>query len=161
MNAIAVVDENWGLGKDGKLLAHLPGDLKYFKGKTLGKTIIIGRETFDSMGRTTLPDRETVVLSENPEFNAQCTVCRSREETLDYIKSKPDDELFIAGGEAIYRLFFSRCDKFFITKLYATFDADRYFPNLDRRRDEFEIKEAGAALEENGIRYQFFEYIRK
>jgi len=160
MNAIAVVDENWGLGRNGKLLAHLPSDLRYFKEKTLGKTIIIGRETYDSMSGKLLPGRETVILSKNISFKPACRVAHSLEEALIYLKGKPDEELFVAGGEAIYRLFFPYCDMFFITKLYAAFEADRYFPNLDEDEKGFTVRETSGVIEENGVKYQHFEYAR-
>jgi len=160
MNAIAIVDRNLGLGRDGKLLAHLPSELKYFREKTLGKTIVIGRGTYESMSGNLLPDRETVILSRDASFNPPCQVFRSLEEALDYLKSKPDDDIFVAGGESVYRLFYPYCDRFFITKLYAAFDADRRFPNLDENPNEFSVKELSGIIEENGFEYQFFEYTR-
>lgn len=160
MNAIAVVDENWGLGKDGKLLVHLSGDLRYFKGKTLGKTIIIGRETFEGMSGRILPGRDTVVLSRNPHFKADCPVCHSLEETFGFLREKPGDELFVAGGEAVYRLFFPYCGRFYITKIFDAFEADRFFPNLDAEPERFTAFKSGEVMEENGVRYQFFEYVR-
>jgi len=160
VNAIAVVDKNWGIGADGKLLAHLPGDLRYFKEKTLGNTIIIGRTTFESMSGKILPGRETVILSKNADFKADCPVFRSLEETLSYCRGKADEELFVAGGEAIYRLFFPFCDRFYITKLHETFEADRHFPNLDEEPERFDVRELSGILGERGVRYQFFEYTR-
>jgi len=158
LNAIAVVDENWGLGLDGKLLAHLPGDLKHFKEKTIGNTIIIGRVTYESMAGL-LPGRETVILSGDVNFKANCRVVHSLEEALEYCKSKLGAGIFIAGGEAVYKLFYPYTDHFFITKLYAAFKADRYFPNLDEEPD-LTVRELSGPIEENGIRYQFFKYTR-
>jgi len=158
MNAIVIADQNWGIGRSGKLLAHLPGDLKYFKEKTLGKTIIIGRETFDSMGGRLLPGRETLILSRREDFNPNCPVVHSLDEALEYVKNKKDEDLFVAGGEAIYKLFLPYCDTFFVTKIYHAFSADRYFPNLDERPDEFIIKWRGGVMEENEVRYEFIEY---
>jgi dihydrofolate reductase len=161
MNAIVVVDENWAIGNGGKLLVHLPGDLRYFKEKTLGKTIVIGRETFDSMGGRLLPGRETIILSRRDNFKPNCRVCRSLDETLECIKDKPGDEVFIAGGEKIYKLFLPYCDRFFVTKIHEKFDADRYFPNLDESPNEFAIESSSETVEENSVQYQFFEYARK
>ena len=160
MNAIAIVDENWGLGKDGKLLIHLPGDLKYFKEKTLGKTIIIGRKTFDSLGKRLLPDRETVIVSQNMKYDPGCMVCRSLEEALRYVKGRRPDDVFVAGGEAIYNLFLPYCDTFFITKIQASFEADKYFPNLDSS-NRFYIDKSSAVVEENGVKYRFYKYTRE
>jgi dihydrofolate reductase len=161
MNAIAVVDENWGIGYDGKLLVHLPGDLKYFKEKTLGNTIIIGRETFDSMGGKLLPNRETIILSRNPDLKLNCPVLRSLDETLKYIEDRRSEEVFVSGGETVYKLFLPYCDKFYITKIHKAFKADRHFPNLDERPDEFIINWSSNIMEENSVKYQFIEYIRK
>ena len=160
MNAIAVVDKNWGLGIDGKLLIHLPEELKYFREKTLGKTIIIGRKTFESMNKTLLPGRETVILSRDIGFKADCQVFHSLDGTLEYLKGKPGQDLFVAGGETVYEQFFPYCDSFFITKLYAEFEADRYFPNIDKSPEKFGLKELSGVIKENGVEYQFFEYKR-
>jgi len=161
MNAIVVVDQNWGIGCDGKLLMHLPGDLKYFKEKTLGNTIIIGRETFDSMGGRLLPGRQTLILSRNKDFKPDCLVFHSLEEALGYIKDKQNEEIFVAGGEAIYRLFLPYCDTFFVTKIHKSFEADRYFPNLDENPDDFAVTWSSEIMEENSVKYQFIEYTRK
>jgi len=160
MNAIAVVDENWGLGKDGKLLVHLSGDLKYFKEKTIGKTIIIGRKTYESLGKRLLPDRETVIVSKNMKYDPGCMVCRSLEETLRYVKGRRPGDVFVAGGEAVYTLFLPYCDTFFITKIQASYEADRFFPNLDKL-DRFYIDKSSGVVEENGVKYRFFKYVRE
>jgi len=161
MNAIVIVDSNWGIGKSGQLLVHLPGDLKYFKEKTLGNTIIMGRETFDSMGGRLLPGRESVILSRNESFNPGCKVCKSLEETLEYIKEKPSETIFISGGENIYKQFLPYCDRFFVTKIHEAFEADRYFPNLDEQPESFKVVSESEVIEENGVKYQFFEYVGK
>ena len=161
MNAIAAVDESWGIGRSGKLLASLPGDLKYFKEKTLGKTIVIGRETFDSMSGKLLPERETVILTRNADFKQNCTVIHTLNEALEYLKTKRSEDVYVAGGENVYRQFIPYCDVFFITKLYGTFGADRFFTNLDAYPGEFAVKQASGVKEENGVKYRFFEYVRR
>ena len=161
MNAIAAADEKWGIGKDGGLLIHLPGDLKYFKEKTLGGTIIIGRGTFDSMSGRLLTGRETVILSKNRDFKPGCRVLYSVEEILEYVKGKPEDEVFVAGGEEVYRLLFPYCNKIFITKIYATFESDRYFPEIDEIERSFFVGGMSEMMEENGVRYQWIDYYRK
>ena len=161
MKAIAIVDQNWGLGAGGQLLTHLPGDLRYFREKTLGKTVIMGRETFEGMGGQLLPDRETVLLTRNPSYAAGCAICRSLDELLEFVKDKERDTVFACGGEMVYRLLLPYCDTVLLTKMYAAFEADRHFPNIDDRPDEFEVVWRSDEQEENGIRYQFFEYRRK
>ena len=158
MNAIAVVDENWGIGRNGKLLVYLPSDLKYFKDKTLGKTVIMGRETFSGIGRP-LKGRETIVLSRSQNYKPGCLVFRSLDELLECLKSKNSEDVFVAGGETVYRQLLPYCGRFFITKMQGRFEADRHFPNLDVGA-EFSIVWSSGWMEENSIKYQFTEYKR-
>lgn len=159
MNMIVVVDENWNIGRDGGLLVHLPGDLKYFKKRTYGKTVVVGRKTLESFpGSKPLPGRKNVVLTRQKDYRPQdCQVFFSKEELL---KALEGEEIFISGGEQIYRLFLEDCQRFYVTKIYDSFPADRSFPDLDQRND-LEITWKSQMQEENGIRYQFFEYMRK
>lgn len=159
MNAIVVVDENWNIGKDGKLLVHLPGDLGYFKEKTTNKTVVIGRKTLDSFpGGKPLPGRENIVLTRNTACDYPgCIVCHSKEELEDHIEGK---ETYIAGGAEIYRQFLGECDTFYVTKIFAAFQADSSFPNLDEMAD-LEIVWKSDIKQENNTKYQFYKYIRK
>ncbi|MCQ4638358.1 dihydrofolate reductase [Anaerovorax odorimutans] len=159
MNAIVVVDENWNIGRDGGLLVHLPGDLKYFKERTYGKTVVVGRKTLESFpGAKPLPGRKNVVLTRNMDYSPKdCLICHSKEELLKTLK---DEEVFISGGEQIYRQFMDECQRFYVTKIYDSFPADRSFPNLDEM-DGLTVTWKSDVQEEKGIRYQFFEYTRK
>ena len=161
MNIIVVVDENWNIGKDGGLLVHLSGDLKYFKEKTYGKTVVVGRKTLESFpGGKPLPGRTNIVLTHKEDYQPDgCTVFHSKEEFLMAAGSKTD-EIFICGGEQIYRQFLEDCNRFFITKIYDSFPADRSVPDLDRYED-VQIVWKSDVKEEKGISYQFFEYVRK
>jgi len=158
MNAIVAVDENWNIGRDGGLLARLPGDLKYFREKTLGKTLVVGRKTLESFpGGKPLPGRKTVVLSRAARCGAEgCAWYRSKEEALAALAG---EDVFVAGGEAIYRLFLEDCDTFYVTKIYARFEADRSFPNLDRMPG-LKVAWHSGARQENGLSYEFFQYQR-
>ncbi len=161
MNIIVVVDENWNIGRDGGLLVHLPGDLKYFKEKTLGKTVVVGRKTLESFpGAKPLPGRRNIVLTRQKHYRpGNCEICASKEELMAVLGSDTED-VFISGGETVYRQFFQDCDRYFVTKIYASFDADRSFPRLDGRA-EFTVVWKSDMQEENGVKYQFFEYRRK
>lgn len=161
MKAIVVVDENWSIGKDGGLLVHLSGDLKYFKKRTMGKTVVIGRKTLESFpGGKPLPGRPTLVLTRNPEYRPEgCQVFNSKEQLMEYVGNDTED-IFICGGENIYRQFMEDCDTFYVTKIYDSFPADRSFPNLDEYTD-MEVTWSSDVQEEKNIRYQFFEYTRK
>ena len=160
MNAIAAVDRNWGIGRDNQLLVHLPGDLKYYKEKTIGNVIIIGRKTLESFpGGRPLPGRTNIVLSRDPAFAPEgVRVCRSREEVLQEVAGLDPDRVFVCGGASIYREFFDDCQAFYVTKIDAEFEADTFFPDLDELglHPDWISEEK----EEKGVRYTFQRYVR-
>lgn len=161
MKAIVVVDKNWAIGKDGCLLTHLSGDLKHFKEKTLDKVVVMGRTTLQSLpGGKPLPRRTNIVLSTNPDFKADCIVCKSKDQLFEAIKPYDPEDVFIIGGEQVYREFLPYTDTVYVTKIDATFPADRYFVNLDER-EEWELVNESEPQEEAGISYRFTEYRRK
>lgn len=134
MNLIAAVDNNWGIGKNGKLLVSIPEDMKYFRNTTLGNVVVMGRKTLESFpGKRPLPDRTNIVLSTNPNFSVNGAVTVHSVEELDRELSKYDtDDVFVIGGEQIYSLLYDRCDTAYITKIDYSYDADARFPDLDR-----------------------------
>ena len=119
MNAIVVVDQNWGIGREGNLLVHLPGDLKYYKEKTIGNYIIVGRKTLESFpGGKPLPGRENIVLTRDPGYAKDgCVICHTVEDVQDAVKDYDPETVFVAGGAEIYQEFFSLCDVFYVTKI--------------------------------------------
>ena len=132
MNAIVAVDGNWGIGCKGKLLIHLPGDLKFFQKMTTGKTIVMGRETLKSLpGGKPLKDRRNIVLTRNEKLDVECEICHSIDEVKALLKEKNRDEVFICGGESVYKQILELCNKIYVTKINQIFEADTYFPNLD------------------------------
>ena len=157
MKLIAVADKNWGIGKDNKLLCHLPGDLKYFKEKTLGKTIVMGRKTLESLpGGKPLPGRKTIILTRDKTLvNDGVQIIHSIEELL----SINDEELIVAGCGQIYNQLLEYCDSCLITKLDCSFDADTFLSDLDTSVD-FEMIWQSEEQVENGISYRFTEYKR-
>lgn len=161
MNAIAAADRRWGIGRDNQLLTHLSGDLKYFKEKTIGNTIIIGRKTLESFpGGRPLPGRRNIVLSADPAFAPEgCTVCRSKREVLESIAETDPDTVFVCGGASVYRLFLEDCRRFLLTRIEDTFEADAFLPDLEE--EGFSRVWASEDMEEHGVRYRFEEYIRK
>lgn len=162
MKTIVAVDNNWGIGKDGCLLCNLPGDLKYFKEKTRGKVVVMGRTTFESLpGKKPLKDRVNIILSRNPDFQPEgCTVCRTAGELFRILENYNPDDVYIIGGAEIYRQFLPLCDGCLVTKINADFEADKHFENLDERND-VELVGESEAQRENGIEYRFTEYKRK
>lgn len=132
---IAAVGKNRELGKNGDLIWHIPEDLKYFKEKTMGKTIIMGKNTFNSLPKL-LPGRKHVILSEDDDFNkdiGDSIVFYNKEDLMEYINAElKDEEVFITGGASMYAMFVNVCDKMYLTRIDAEDkDADVYFPKFN------------------------------
>ena len=164
MNIILAADRKWAIGKNNDLLIHLPGDLKYFKKMTTGKTVIMGRKTLESLpGGKPLPNRRNIILTRSEDFQATgAEVLHSIEEVLHLIKSGnlESDEVFVIGGAEIYKQMIPYCDKFYITKIDAELPADRYFVDLDGI-DELKITWKGPTEEYEGTKYQHVLYERE
>lgn len=162
MNAIVVVDKNWNIGRNNDLLVHLPTDLKYFKEKTTGKVIVIGRKTLESFpNQKPLPNRKNIVLTNNKEYkNAECTVCVGMENLRLELEKHSDKDIYISGGEQVYKLFLEQCDTVYVTKIYEEFPADKSFENLDARGD-FQVVWKSEIMNEKDLDFQFFKYVRK
>ncbi|MBR4177835.1 MAG: dihydrofolate reductase [Bacilli bacterium] len=154
---IAAIGKNNELGKDNGLIWHLPGDLKFFKETTTGKTIIMGRKTFESLPRM-LPNRHHIVISRCNNFPSEVEVYNSLEDLLD-AKKGIDEELFVIGGASIYKLFLDYSDKLYLTEIDAECkDADAYFPSFNK--EEWD-KEELFSNEDNDISYKHVLYKRK
>lgn len=158
MNFIVAVDENWGIGKNGGLLTHIPDDLKYFKAKTMDGIIVLGRKTLESFpGGKPLPGRINIVFTRNRDYKQEDVITVSSvDELMDVLKNYPDKEVFAAGGAEIYALLMPYCDKAYITHIYSTFDADTYL-KFDTERWE---KVSEEPMEYKGLRYGFAVYNR-
>ena len=154
MNAIVAVAENGGIGKDNELLFRISADLKRFKELTSGHTVIMGRKTLQSLpGGRGLPNRRNIVITRDPDFTAErAEVVHSVEEAL----ALADDDAFVIGGDSIYRAMLPYCDKVYLTKVYASAEADAFFPTLDG----WQIATQSEIMEENGISFQYVDYIR-
>lgn len=164
MNIILAADRNWAIGKDNDLLIHLPGDLKYFKKMTTGKTVIMGRKTLESLpGGKPLPNRRNIILTRSVDFQVSgAEVLNSVEDVLHLIKSGnlKSDEAFVIGGADIYKQMMPYCDKFYITKIEAELPADRYFVDLDEVND-LKITWTGPIEEYKGTKYQYVLYEKR
>ena len=127
-----IVDGMFGIGKDNKLLAHIPNDLKYFKNLTKGQTVLMGYNTYLSLPNKPLVDRVNIVLTSKKIELPGVIVLNSIEEVLKYyelnIKGKVD--LFIIGGASIYKQFLEHTDRLYITHILEEFEADTFFPNI-------------------------------
>lgn len=137
MNMIVAVDKNWAIGKDNHLLVSIPKDQKLFREETLGKVVIMGRKTLESLpGGQPLYGRTNIVLSRDPEFQVKgATVCRSVEEVLEAVKVYNPEDVFVAGGQQIYEALLPYCTSAHVTYIDYSYEADTYFVNLDQDPD--------------------------
>ncbi|MBM0046722.1 dihydrofolate reductase [Anaerococcus sp. mt242] len=159
MKIILAVDENWGIGKDNEMLFHIKKDLKHFKDITTKNIVIMGRNTYESMGQS-LPDRENIILSKNPDFKAEnAKIFQNPDQVLNYIKDSKK-EVFVIGGAKIVEIFLPYCNQAIITKIKAKKDADTYLHNFDQDPD-FEIIKESQIYEENGIEFSYVTYRRR
>ena len=158
LSIIAAIGKNNELGKDNKLIWHLPEDLKRFKMLTTGKTIIMGRKTFESLGRV-LPNRKHIVLTHNKEYkydHEMVEVLCDLEEIEKYINS--EEENFVIGGASIYKMLMPYTKKLYITKIDEEFLADAFFPEIDENDWKIVEKEQGITDENNPYRYEYITY---
>lgn len=159
MKLILAVDENWGIGKDNKMLFHIKKDLKHFKDTTYGKIVIMGRNTYESIGQA-LPGRKNIVLTRNPDYEAKnVKVFNNPDDVLEYIKDSKK-EVFVIGGAEIVDIFLPYIDEAIITKIKAKKDADTYLHNFDQDKD-FKLVSESQNHEENGIHFSYVTYRRK
>ena len=126
---VAVADDN-AIGKDNRLLVHLPGDLKRFRKITTGHTVIMGRNTYFSLPSGPLKNRRNVVITDNPKDDFPgCEMALSIKEALE--KCDENDENFVIGGASVYRQFLPYADKLYLTRVHRKFEADTFFPETD------------------------------
>lgn len=157
LSIIVAKAKNNVIGKDNKLLWHIPEDLKRFKSLTTGHTIIMGRKTFDSIGRV-LPNRKHVILSHNPDFKVHdenVEIVHSIDEIKKYIES--DEENFVIGGAMIYSLLMPYVTKMYITEIDKNFEGDSVFPPVNHEKWK-EVKRVES--KDDNLEYSFVDYER-
>ena len=159
MKLIAAVDKNWAIGKEGKLLCHIPEDMRFFKETTTGHIVVMGRKTLESFpGKRPLKDRVNLVLTRNPDYHPEgVTVVHSREELMEALDGYDTEEVFVIGGDSIYRQLLDDCDTAYITRIDEAFDADAWFPDLDASAD-WNLVSKKPQAESGGHTYQFTTY---
>ena len=157
---VAIANENV-IGKDNKLIWHLPEDLKRFKEITSGHTIIMGRKTFESLGRV-LPNRKHIILCNDMQMNIEnenVEIVNDISKLDKYINT--DEECFVIGGATIYKLLMPYASKMYITKINESFEGDVYFPEIKLAEWEEASRGKGLTNEENPFDYEYITYIRK
>ncbi|MBM7716408.1 dihydrofolate reductase [Bacillus thermophilus] len=152
-------DENGLIGKNNELPWRLPADLKYFKETTMGHPIVMGRKTFESIGKP-LPGRKSIILTRDKTFQAEdCLVFHSKDELLEWIEQY-DSEVFITGGSEIFRLFLDEVDRLYVTKIHCQFEGDTYFPDVNWDEWRLVSTKPGPKNEKNPYDYEFLIYER-
>lgn len=133
MKLIAAVDKNWAIGYKNQLLVSIPSDMKQFRQKTTGHIVVMGRKTLESFpGGLPLKKRLNIILTSNRNYQVKdAVVVHSEEELKEELKKYDTDEIFVIGGESIYRMLEPLCDEAFITKIDHSYQADAHFPDLD------------------------------
>ena len=157
---VAIANENV-IGKDNKLIWHLPEDLKRFKEITNGKTIIMGRKTFESLGRV-LPNRKHVILCNDADMeidNENIEILNDINLLKKYMES--EEEHFVIGGATIYKLLMPYANKLYITKIEESFEGDTYFPEIKDTEWEVVDSQKGVRDEKNPYDYTYITYVRK
>ena len=133
MNIIVNADKNWAIGKNNSLLVRIPADMKYFSQMTEGNIVVMGRKTLESFpGGQPLKNRVNVVLTTDKNYKVKDTVIvHSVEEMVEELKKYDSEDIYVIGGESIYRQLLPYCTKAYVTKIDHAYDADTYFPDLD------------------------------
>lgn len=162
MNLIVAADSNWGIGKDNKLLVSIPADMKFFRTTTTGKVVIMGRKTLESFpGGLPLKHRVNIVITKNKDYKAKdAIVVHSVEEALKEAEKYHTEDVYVIGGDSIYKQMLPYCSRAYVTKIDFAYQADTYFPNLDES-GEWEITGRSEEQTYFDIEYEFLTYERK
>lgn len=162
MNAIAAVDANWAIGNKNRLLTSIPADMKFFREKTMGHVVVMGRKTLESFPNgLPLKNRVNIVLTANRSYKVKdAIIVHTKEELLEELKKYDSNELYVIGGGSIYEMLIPYCDTAYITKIDHAYAADTYFPNLDQM-DDWEMMEVSEEQTCFDLEYVFAKYERK
>lgn len=162
MNLIVCVDSHWGIGNKGELLVSIPADKRMFKEQTTGKVVLGGRKTMEGLpGGTTLKGRTNIVLTSKKGYAfGDAVIVHDVDEALAELKNYPDDSIYIVGGGKVYEQFLPYCDKAYVTKVDYRYEADTFFPNLDKS-DEWVMTHDSEEQTYYNLEYYFTIYQRK
>ncbi len=157
ISMIAAIGKNNELGKDNDLIWHIKEDLQFFKEKTIGKPVVMGIKTLESLPKL-LPERKHIVLTRrNLDLGDEITILHSKEELIDYALEHPE-EIMIIGGASIYNQMIDISDTMYLTEIDAEAEADCYFPEFDKSEWNSEVL---CSHEDNNIKYKHLVYTRK
>lgn len=150
--AIASVDLNMGIGYKNNLLTHIPEDMRFFKERTEGSIVIMGRRTWESLPKKPLSNRINIVITHTPECDATGVLYSTLDNIKVLLKQKISSNIFIIGGSTIYKELLPFCDTIYLTKIYKEYLADTYFPSID---NSWKISKESGKYEYQTIQYQF------
>lgn len=163
MQAIVAADNNWGIGYQNRLLVSIPSDMKFFRQKTTGNVVVMGRKTLESFPNgLPLKNRVNIVLTKNKNYQVKdAVIVHSIDEVLEELKKyDDDDEIYVIGGGKVYEELLPYCDVAHVTKIDFAFEADTHFPNLDED-PEWEITASSDEQTYFDLEYTFVKYERK
>ena len=162
MNLIVAVDENWAIGNKNELLVRIPADHKFFRQETTGKVVVLGRKTLETFPQgLPLKNRTNIIMSTNPSYQVKdAVVVHNGEELLKELKQYDTQDVYIVGGESIYRQMLPYCDVAHVTRIDHAYEADAFFPNLDEC-PEWQITADSEEQTYFDITYHFLKYERK
>lgn len=161
MNLIVAVDKNWAIGNDNKLLVSIPQDMKFFRETTMGKVVVMGRKTLESFpGGQPLKKRTNIVLTRDKNYQVKdAIVVNTVDELLQELKKYDEDEIYVIGGESVYRQMLPYCKVAHVTKINHAYEADTHFPNLDEK-DEWVVTGVSDEQTYFNLEYEFVRYER-
>ena len=161
MNVIVAVDRNWAIGYQNRLLCSIPADMKFFRETTTGHVVVMGRKTLESFpGGRPLKNRVNVVITGREDYEKEgAVIVHSPGEAADYLSRYAPEEVFVIGGESIYRQMLPYCSTAYVTCMQAAFQADTYFPDLDADPD-WQCVAVSEKMTHEGIEFFFKKYIR-
>ncbi len=162
MNLIVAVDRNWAIGCKNSLLVSIPADHKFFRQETIGKVVVLGRKTLETFPQgQPLNNRTNIIMSTNQNYHVKgAIVVHSKEELMEELKKYKSEDIYIIGGESVYRMMLPDCDVAHVTKIDHAYEADAYFPNLDEM-EEWEITADSDEQTYFDLAYEFVKYERK
>lgn len=162
MKAILSADKNWGIGYQNKLLVSIPSDMRFFRQTTTGKVVVMGRKTLESFPNgLPLKNRTNIVLTANRGYQVKdAVIVHTEKELMQELEKYDTEDIFVIGGESIYRMMLPHCDTVYVTKIDRAFQADTFFPDLDQM-DEWEMTEEGEEQTCFDLEFRFTKYERR
>ena len=162
MKAILAADKNWGIGYNNHLLVSIPSGMKFFRQTTTGKVVVMGRKTLESFPNgMPLKNRTNIVLTANQDYQVKdAVIVHSEDELMEELKKYDADDIYVIGGESVYRMMLPYCDTVYVTKIDRAFQADTFFPNLDEM-DEWVMTEESEEQTCFDLEFCFTKYERR